>query len=101
MQLLENGEQGRQTFDQIYSLGMDPYLAWERLYVKTPDGKFRRKSGTNLVDSIYGEDGDADILASEATNKKEERKKKKQQKKRDIRLCKMGLLNLFEKVQLV
>ena len=78
---------------------MDPYLAWERLYVKTPDGKFRRKSGTNLVDSIYGKDGDAEILSG--TNPKEERKRNKEQKKRAERLCKMGLLNLFEKVRLV
>ena len=106
MQLLEDKEQGRQTFDKIYSFGMDPCLAWEGpglggLYVKTNDNKFRRKSEINLVNRIYGEDGDALILATEPTNKKEERLKKRQQKKQDIRLRKMNLLNLFEKVQLV
>ena len=99
MQLLENGEQGRQTFDEIFSFGMDDPLAWDHLYVKKPDGKFRRKSGTNLVDSIYGKDGDAEILSG--TNPEEERKRNKEQKKQVRRLCKMGLLNLFEKVRLV
>ena len=101
MQLLEDEEQGRQTFDKIYSFGMDSYQAWDNLYDKTADGKFRLKSRTNLVDSIYGKDGDAKILATEATNENEKQKRNRQQKKRNRRLYKMGLLNLFEKVRLV